>query len=317
MPRIFISYRRADTASIAGRLYDRLAQHFGADEIFKDVDDIPGGLDFRDVVTGWIERSDVMLVLMGHDWISDRLHNPGDFVRLEIEHGMERDDCRVIPVRVNRAPMPSLNDLPESLHDLAYRNAIPLRDDPDFHRDAGRLIAQIEIEFTTLTTMTAPQTELPRRIERPMWAVGAVTALVIMAAAIIGLSGLFGGESDDSPSETPASSVASAPTIPDTPEPTATETPLPTVTPIPSDTLTPTNTPTATDTPIPLETQVWLDVTASQIAENQFASATAAMWTYTPSYTPTHTPTYTPTPDLTGTYDVQMAAAYQTLTATM
>src|SRR5687767_2349893 len=33
--RIFISYRRADSADIAGRIYDRLAGHFGESAIFK------------------------------------------------------------------------------------------------------------------------------------------------------------------------------------------------------------------------------------------------------------------------------------------
>ena len=33
---IFISYRRDDSASDTGRIYDRLAQEFGRDNIFKD-----------------------------------------------------------------------------------------------------------------------------------------------------------------------------------------------------------------------------------------------------------------------------------------
>jgi hypothetical protein len=44
---IFISYRRDDTADVAGRIYDRLIQHFGEDLIFKDVDSIPLGVNFR------------------------------------------------------------------------------------------------------------------------------------------------------------------------------------------------------------------------------------------------------------------------------
>jgi len=38
--RIFISYRREDTAYPVGWLFDRLADRFGQDQIFKDVDSI-------------------------------------------------------------------------------------------------------------------------------------------------------------------------------------------------------------------------------------------------------------------------------------
>ena len=44
MPRkIFISYRRDDTAGYAGRIHDRLEREFGADLLFMDVDTIPLG----------------------------------------------------------------------------------------------------------------------------------------------------------------------------------------------------------------------------------------------------------------------------------
>ena len=38
--RIFVSYRREETAYPAGWLYDRLADRFGRAQIFKDVDSI-------------------------------------------------------------------------------------------------------------------------------------------------------------------------------------------------------------------------------------------------------------------------------------
>ena len=44
--RIFMSYRREDTAMAAGWLYDRLRERFGASQIFKDVDTIRPGEDF-------------------------------------------------------------------------------------------------------------------------------------------------------------------------------------------------------------------------------------------------------------------------------
>src|SRR5262245_34203605 len=42
--QVFISYRRDDSAGIAGRIYDRLIQEFGRNAVFKDVDSIPLGI---------------------------------------------------------------------------------------------------------------------------------------------------------------------------------------------------------------------------------------------------------------------------------
>jgi hypothetical protein len=44
--KIFISYRRDDSAGTAGRLHDRLAERFGQKNLFFDVDNVPAGTDF-------------------------------------------------------------------------------------------------------------------------------------------------------------------------------------------------------------------------------------------------------------------------------
>lgn len=38
--RIFISYRREDSIAYAGRLYDHLSAHFGAEQVFMDIGQI-------------------------------------------------------------------------------------------------------------------------------------------------------------------------------------------------------------------------------------------------------------------------------------
>jgi hypothetical protein len=43
--RIFISYRREETAYPAGWLFDRLVEHLGQGQVFKDVDSIQLGDD--------------------------------------------------------------------------------------------------------------------------------------------------------------------------------------------------------------------------------------------------------------------------------
>jgi hypothetical protein len=150
MPRIFVSYRRSDSITITGRIYDRLVDAFGEEHVFKDVDDIPVGVDFRAVLNREVSSADVLLVIIGKEWVNAkddqgrrRLDDANDFVRIEAEHGLSRKAMLVIPVLVHGAGMPSGNDLPESLRELSFRNAAIVRDDPDFRRDMGRLVDQI------------------------------------------------------------------------------------------------------------------------------------------------------------------------------
>ena len=73
MPRkITISYRRDDSGVITGRIFDRLAAHFGRDAVFRDIDDIPPGVDFRKHISGILDDSDIVLAVVGPRWIGPR-----------------------------------------------------------------------------------------------------------------------------------------------------------------------------------------------------------------------------------------------------
>jgi hypothetical protein len=63
--KIILSYRRADSAGIAGRIFDRFVTHFGADGVFMDIDSIPFGIDFREQIKSELGNSDVVVVVMG------------------------------------------------------------------------------------------------------------------------------------------------------------------------------------------------------------------------------------------------------------
>jgi len=148
--RIFISYRRQDSADVTGRLYDRLVQRFGKDQIFKDVDSIPLGVDFREHLGGVVGRCNLLLAVIGDQWAgagapgaARRIDDAKDFVRLELEAALERG-IPVIPVLVRGALLPEEGSLPASLARLSYRHGISVRPDPDFHRDVDRLVAGIE-----------------------------------------------------------------------------------------------------------------------------------------------------------------------------
>ena len=154
MPRIFISYRRSDSAAASGRIYDRLSVAFGEKAVFKDVDVIPPGANYPSLLNEAIAQCDVLLAIIGSHWLTvvesngqRRLDNPDDFVRIEIEAALKRDAVLVIPVLVDDADMPSTGDLPDTLRPLYYRNAATVRNDPDFNRDIARLLTTIRDHF--------------------------------------------------------------------------------------------------------------------------------------------------------------------------
>ena len=141
---LFINYRRMDSEDVTGRMYDRLVTEFGKGSVFKDVEDILPGVDFRRVLEHEVASTDVMLTVIGPDWVNrenkGRLHNADDYVRFEIETALKRG-IPVIPVLVRRRErLPQSRHLPSSLRDLLFRNAVQVRPDPDFHHDMDRLI---------------------------------------------------------------------------------------------------------------------------------------------------------------------------------
>jgi hypothetical protein len=148
--KIFISYRREDSADISGRIYDRLADHFGDAAVFKDVDDIPLGVNFKTCLNDIVKQCAVELVVIGPQWLDvtdrsgrRRLDDPTDFVRIEVEAALRRE-IPIVPLLAQGASMPGQDHLPPGMAELTYRNGIPIRPDPDFHRDMDRLIRELE-----------------------------------------------------------------------------------------------------------------------------------------------------------------------------
>jgi hypothetical protein len=147
--RIFISYRREEAAYPAGWLYDRLVEHYGAEQVFKDVDSIRLGADFVDSITAAVGACDVLLALIGDEWLTctdeggqRRLDDPSDFVRLEIEAALSRD-VLVIPILIDAAVMPTPGELPSSMSRLVRRQALELSP-TRFDFDTGRLLKALD-----------------------------------------------------------------------------------------------------------------------------------------------------------------------------
>jgi TIR domain len=155
--RIFISYRREETAYAAGWLYDRLADHYGRSQVFKDVDSIQLGDDFVEVITAAVGSCDVLLALIGREWLTiidergrRRLDNPDDFVRLEIEAALARR-VRVIPILVDGARIPRADELPDSLARLVRRQALELSPSR-FEFDTSRLLNVLDQTLAEVQT---------------------------------------------------------------------------------------------------------------------------------------------------------------------
>src|SRR5688572_1923277 len=106
MSGIFISYRRSDTQPWAGRLSDSLKAALGRVRIFRDIEDIPPGAHFENVINDKVGTCDALIALIGPQWListdrygTRRLDDPKDFTRLEIATALKRN-VRVIPTLV-------------------------------------------------------------------------------------------------------------------------------------------------------------------------------------------------------------------------
>lgn len=147
---IFISYRREDSREITGRICDRLTSKFGKETIFRDVDSIPAGVDFREHIGKTIDCCSALIAIIGNRWLDARnskgelrLGLADDPLSVEIETALNKD-IPVIPVLVKGAVMPDPEELPERIRPLAFRNATIIPMEPYFHAGVDRLIEELE-----------------------------------------------------------------------------------------------------------------------------------------------------------------------------
>jgi CubicO group peptidase (beta-lactamase class C family) len=214
MAKIIISYRRADTDAIAGRIRDRLTDHYSDDAVFMDVDDIPFGIDFREHIKEEFADGDILVAVVGPEWLGRgedgrlRIAETSDPVRVEVEAALQRD-MPVIPVLVHDAVMPTADELPDTIKGFAYHNAAEVDTGRDFHPHVDRLIRSIDEVLKAHGKAGTPAHRL--------WLVGSVAAAC--AALLAGSVWYYQAKvATQSPGPAPAAIAASPlpPQIPST-----------------------------------------------------------------------------------------------------
>lgn len=160
MAKIAISYRRSDSQDITGRIFDRLAQQYGRDTVFRDIDSIKPGIDFRTQIAAALATTDVLLVVVGPRWlgrgkgVESRMESESDPVRVEVEMALKRN-IPIIPVLVSGMKMPDVGQLPDTLKDFVYRQAVQVDGGRDFDYHIDGLIRTLDNFFAT-KGMTLP-----------------------------------------------------------------------------------------------------------------------------------------------------------------
>jgi hypothetical protein len=145
--KVFISYRQNDSAPSAGRVSDTLRRVPEIASVFLDVDAmIRLGENLVAVLEREVINSDVLLVVIGPDWLVDRNdHRPvddkKDFPRNEIAWAL-KNDMPIVPLILDNAKMPRADQLPAEIEGFANRKGLRIRHDI-FAADMDKLVSEI------------------------------------------------------------------------------------------------------------------------------------------------------------------------------
>jgi formylglycine-generating enzyme required for sulfatase activity len=183
MKKVFISYRRHDSRYQARMIYNAFQRALPREHLFMDIDSIPPGADFVEILERWVGECEVMLALIGSGWIDAvdpktgrrRLDNQYDFVRIEIREALKRG-IPVVPVLLDDVPMPDADALPDDLKKLVRRQAefVQFR---TFDEDVARLMRRLASEAIQVGTQQLDARE-EQAEERELRAAGSIPVLI-------------------------------------------------------------------------------------------------------------------------------------------
>jgi hypothetical protein len=143
--KIFVNYRRDDARDMAARIRDRLAQTFGDANVFMDVDNLIAGQRFDTELAKALSQTDVFLAVIGPRWMEmlgeRQASRERDYVREEIAGALQRGIV-VIPVLIERTPVPRADVLPDNIRDLVFHHKHVVTHE-QFGRDVAGLVEAI------------------------------------------------------------------------------------------------------------------------------------------------------------------------------
>ena len=170
---VFLNYRRSESGSFAGRIFDRLNMAY-PDQVFIDTEAIRVSEDFVEKIETEIRSCKVVLAVIGKDWadsLAQSRESGNDYVAMELAIAIEQDKP-IIPILLDGTRMPAEESLPEELRLLARKNAIEMSH-TRFERDIDELIH-------TLSFLLGKN---PLQ-ETSSWPIGAKRAWLIVTAVI-------------------------------------------------------------------------------------------------------------------------------------
>lgn len=151
MPTVFLSYRQSDSRETTTKLREVISNHFGEKIVFRDLETIPAGADFRLSIKDALQDCVAMIAVIGSTWLSAadsfgkrRLDDTEDWVRLELESALAKS-IPIVPVLVDHGTVPQPEELPSSLLGFAFRNAVPLN--VDFDAGIDRLCDDLAMQL--------------------------------------------------------------------------------------------------------------------------------------------------------------------------
>lgn len=206
--KVFLSYRRKDdiAAAMVGRIFDRMTEHYGSENVFMDVSTIPPGVPFDRFLGDSVAEANVLLALIGTKWVEllhERDGNEDDFVRIEIESALGRG-IPVVPVLLGGATMPSEEELTGCLAGFSRHNAVVVDGARDFGTHVDRLMADLDRQFggpglkSESTSTTEKGQEDRSGIQRNAVKAVAVVLGLMVAIALAWSAGLWRDETSGS-----------------------------------------------------------------------------------------------------------------------
>lgn len=205
-PKIFICYRRSGEGSgFGGRIADRLVEHFGQHQCFRDIENIEKGTDFVESIAKATSVCELLLVVIGPDWLTlkdshgqPKILSKNDFVRLEVSTALSRN-IRVIPILVGGAKDLTESQLPDDLKLLARRQSHELSDNR-WDYDSDQLIRSIE--SMGIRGRTKEEREATKRKQKTIATVLATSLLILLGFAVHNYFKPFDNKEINNPSQT-------------------------------------------------------------------------------------------------------------------